>query len=273
MPFSKLDGGDIYYELHGPSMGSESLPIVVLRPFSRGPVGIQPFIDQLAQHHPVIKYDQRGIGKSPPYQLPGPVPMSGRASEVFELLESLQVAKAHVVCHSTGCGIGLSMIAAHPERVATITLVSPWTHADPHLLRTQNLRIAAARVLSPADYFRFNVSLLYPPDYRRAHEEGFAAMELATKDTSVDAAFIANGLIPILAFDSREITPLISCPTLIVVGNDDQLMPPWFGRSMAQDIRLSELVEFDGAGHMILETRPEELAAQMNAFINASDRH
>ena len=78
---------------------------------------------------------------------------------------------------------------------------------------------------------------------------------------------IENGLIPILAFDSRPITPQINCPTLIVVGIDDQLMPPWFGRSMAATISGSRLIEFDKVGHMILETRTEKLGARVLAFI------
>ncbi|MBT6275146.1 MAG: alpha/beta fold hydrolase, partial [Chromatiales bacterium] len=224
-----------------------------------------------AHRHPVINYDQRGIGQSPSGNVRSPVPMSARASEVFELLDALGLSKAHLVCHSTGCGIGLSMVAARPDRVATITLVSPWAYGDTYLTRMQNLRVAVARALGPGDYFRFNVSLLYPPDYRRQHEEGFAQMESAAEGTPVNADSIRNGLIPILAFDSRPVTAQIKCPALVVVGADDQLMPPWFGRSMAKDIPNSQLLEFDNAGHMILETRAQDLAARVLEFL--SDEH
>ena len=190
MPFMTLEAGDIFYEIHQvhdslPS--NQAIPVVILRPISRGPIGIGPFIELLAHHHPVINYDQRGMGQSPPGKIHAPVPMSARANEVFELLDALGLRTAHLVCHSTGCGIGLSMIAAQSERIATLTLVSPWAYGDAYLTRMQNLRIAAAKALMPDDYFRFNVSLLYPPEYRRQHEEGFAQMELVAADTEVNA--------------------------------------------------------------------------------------
>jgi pimeloyl-ACP methyl ester carboxylesterase len=45
-------------------------------------------------------------------------------------------------------------------------------------------------------------------------------------------------------------------------------MPTWFGHSIANDIPTAELVAFDNAGHMIPETRTEELAAAVSSFIN-----
>ena len=110
MPFLKLDRGDIYYEISGEAKQKENSPIIILKPLSRGPIGVQPFIDILAIKNPVINYDQRGLGKSPSSPFISPVPLSERAKEVFELLDGLSINSAHIVCHSTGCGIGLSMI-------------------------------------------------------------------------------------------------------------------------------------------------------------------
>jgi len=267
MPFAKLFGGDIYYEVNGQPINTQSTPIVILKPLSRGPVGVQPFINLLTTNFTVINYDQRGLGQSQSTLPPGPVPMNERATETLELLDSLSIKKIHLVCHSTGCGIGLSLADMHPEKISSITLISPWTHADNHLLKMQNLRVSAAKALEPLDYFRFNISLLYPTHYRRDHEQGFSEMELVNQNLKVDPKFISDGLIPILKFDSRKITQKIKCPTLVSFSIDDQLMPPWFGKSISDDILGSELQIFNNGGHMLPETCTVELASGIIEFI------
>ena len=260
MPMAQVDGGDLYYTRSGTGP-----PVVMLLPQSSGPVGVAPFIDTLAGTFTVIRYDQRGTGRSASAPSPDAMTMAGRADEVAALLDALGIARAHLCCHSTGCGIGLAMAAANPDRVDGLILTSPWSHADGHLTTMQQLRIAAARALDPYQYTWFNASLLFPPPYRRLHEAGFERM--ATGAALQDAEQIAHRLNAILAFDTRPLTQDIACPTLIITGEDDQLMPAWFGREMAQRMSSARLVALDSGGHMLPETRSEDLAATIQEFL------
>jgi pimeloyl-ACP methyl ester carboxylesterase len=261
MPIARVAGGDIHYTIEG--SGS---PVVMLLPQSSGPVGVQPFIDALSERFTVIRYDQRGTGRSAPVRAPDGMTMAARAAEVVGLLDTLGIARAHLCCHSTGCGIGLATVSAGPERVAGLVLASPWSHADGHLTTMQQLRIAAAGALAPYRYAWFNASLLFPPDFRRAHEAGFERM--AMEAAPQDADQIAARLNAILAFDARPLLPGIASPTLIVTAEDDQLMPAWFGREMAVAIAGSRLVILAGGGHMIPETRGDELADAVREFLD-----
>jgi len=260
MPMAQVDGGDLYYTRSG--TGS---PMVMLLPQSSGPLGVAPFIDALAETFTIIRYDQRGTGRSAPALTSDAMSMAGRADEVIGLLDALGIARAHLCCHSTGCGIGLATAAANPDRVDGLVLASPWSHADGHLTTMQQLRIAAARALDPYQYAWFNASLLFPPAYRRTHEAGFERM--ATDAAPQDAEQIANRLNAILSFDTRPLTPNIACPTLIVTGADDQLMPAWFGSDLAQRISGARLVALEGGGHMLTETRGDDLAAAIQEFL------
>ena len=65
MPLAKLFGGDIHYEINGHPIRSQSTPVIILKPLSRGPVGVQPFINLLTTNFTVINYDQRGLGQKP----------------------------------------------------------------------------------------------------------------------------------------------------------------------------------------------------------------
>ncbi|MCA8927636.1 MAG: alpha/beta fold hydrolase, partial [Alphaproteobacteria bacterium] len=158
MPTISTPGGAIAYSRSG-----RGTPLVLLLPQSAGPVGVAPFAQGLASGFAVIRYDQRGTGQSPPPSDPEAVSMADRGQEVADLLAALGIARAHLVCHSTGCGIGLAFASAHPERVERLALIAPWSHGDAFLTDMQTLRIAAAAELSAQTYARFNASLLFPP--------------------------------------------------------------------------------------------------------------
>ena len=151
----------------------------------------------------------------------------------------------------------MALAATHGRRVASLALVNPWTYGDAHLCTMQRLRVAAARALGPADYSRFNSALLFPPEYRRRHEVGFA--ELAAGARPQDADAIERRLEAILAFDARPLLTHISAPTVVVSARDDQLMPGWFATEAAAALPVAALAELDGGGHMLPETRTTEL--------------
>lgn len=234
-------------------------------PQSSGPVGVGPFLEGLAETFSVIRYDQRGTGGSPPPRDPAAVTMQHRAEEVAVLLQALDIPKAHLFCHSTGCGIGLAFAHACPDRVGRLVLAAPWQYADAHLATMQNLRVAAARGLNPQDYARFNASLLFPPGYRREHAEGFARQ--AAEAAPQDADQIASRLHAILAFDTRPLTPAIQTPTLVISADDDQLMPWWFGRDIAASMPNARYEELRGGGHMLPETRTGDLLRLAGSFL------
>jgi aminoacrylate hydrolase len=261
MPLTQNPSGDIAFSRTG-----SGAPLVLCLPQSSGPEGVGPFVEALAQGFTVIRYDQRGTGGSAPPIDPAAVTMADRAEEVAELLEALGIPKAHLFCHSTGCGIGIAFAAAYPDKVERLVLATPWQYGDPHITTMQNLRVAVARVLSPEDYATFNASLLFPPTYRREHEAGFSAQ--AASAAPQDAGQIASRLQAILSYDTRPVTPAIQTPTLVVSSDDDQLMPYWFGRDIAASMPNARYEEIHGGGHMLPETKTEVMVGLVKNFLD-----
>lgn len=260
MPNAEINGGYLNYEMRG-----SGPPLVLLLPQSSGPNGIGTFTDAMAQHFTLITYDQRGTGGSS--KAPGQMSMAAQAEDVVGLLDALELDCAALFCHSTGCGIGISVASMHTSRADALVLATPWTHGDAHLTQMQNLRMAAARALDPVAYARFNAALLFPPEYRRLNQVGFDRLSEAAIDNPQNADTITDRLNAILAFDARPILPQLDCPTLVAVAQDDQLMPHWFAREAAQLISNSELIELADGGHMLLETRGKELAGKTIEFL------
>lgn len=262
MPMATVDGGDIHYIERG-----SGAPVVMLLPQSGGPVGVEPFLDALAQSYRVITYDQRGTGRSAPVSASDGMSMARRAAEVVGLLDALGIDRAHLCGHSTGCGIGIATAATEPGWVDRLVLVNPWSHGDRHLITMQRLRVAAARALEPYRYAWFNASLLFPPEHRREHAAAFE--RLALEAAAQDADQIEARLEAILAFDARPLAPNLAGPALVATAADDQLMPAWFGTELAGLIPDASHLALDGGGHMLPETRGQELAAAISDFLAA----
>ena len=264
MPEADVRGAKVFYELAG-----NGTPLILLLPQSTGPAGRQGLIDGLARHHTVVTYDPLGTGRSAPPNHPSSI--EAEACDVEGLMDALALAQAHVACHSTGCGIGLSLAARYPARVAGLVLTAPWSYADDYLHTMQTLRKSAARALNPEQYARFNAAVLFPPEFRRDHAAGFAEQATHARAHPQDAEAIARRLDAILEFDARPLLPAIRCPTLVAFARDDQLMPPWFAEEIASAIQSAERVEFARGGHMLPETRTTEFVVAVAAFLDTVD--
>ncbi|MGI9410276.1 MAG: alpha/beta fold hydrolase [Hyphomicrobiaceae bacterium] len=243
-------------------------PLLLLLPQSSGPRGTGELVSGLAQDFRIISYDQRGTGKSSPST--GSYAISQQAADAIELIDAIGLDKVGLVCHSTGCGIGLSMACEAPDRVAALVLAAPWSHGDRFLSTMQNLRISAANALDPEPYAHFNASLLFSPAYRRRFADEFANLAAQANDHPHQPEVIEQRLQAILAFDARPLLDRVRCRTLVTVARDDQLMPPWFAREISLGIANAELVELEAGGHMILETCSQDITALVAAFMKQS---
>jgi pimeloyl-ACP methyl ester carboxylesterase len=264
-----VDGGQLHFEIKG--VGE---PLALALPQSTGPDARRAFLDALARKHTVITYDQRGTGRSSAAD--GPMSMASQAADFLAVIRSLvrsfELPRVSLLCHSTGCGIGLSAAGSAGRELGRLILIAPWTYADPHLTIMQNLRKAAARSLDPLPYQHFNAALLFPPEYRRAHREGFERMAAEAEKRPQNPREIAARLDAILAFDARPLLERIVNETLIMAAIDDQLMPAWFAEDMAARVSAARYVAFPGGGHMLPETRTDEVVSAITAFMEGSDQ-
>ena len=120
------------------------------------------------------------------------------------------------------------------------------------------LGVALAAVTSAAD------------DVEGIEREVEAAFErLALEAAAQDADQIEARLEAILAFDARPLAPNLAGPALVATAADDQLMPAWFGTELAGLIPDASHLALDGGGHMLPETRGQELAAAISDFLAA----
>jgi pimeloyl-ACP methyl ester carboxylesterase len=81
----------------------------------------------LASRYRVTAYDLRGHGYSE--VTPSGYTSADLADDLAGLLDSLAIARAHLVGYSFGATVALHAAALHPTRVASLVLAEPWISA------------------------------------------------------------------------------------------------------------------------------------------------
>jgi pimeloyl-ACP methyl ester carboxylesterase len=185
-----------------------------------------------------------------------PYDLGDMARDTVGLLDTLGIVSAHVVGASMGGMIGQLVAASYPERVRSLTSIMSTTGAR-HLPQP-SLRVRSELLRRPADpsnvdslveHYERLFHVIGSPGYPTPPEEFRARIRRAVERGYHPAGFLRQ-LGAILANGDR--TPLlgrIRCPTLVIHGKADPLVPYAGGVDTAYRIRDSRLVLLDGYGH------------------------
>jgi pimeloyl-ACP methyl ester carboxylesterase len=231
----------------------------------------------LAAQHRVVTLDLPGFGYSP---MPAdPISISGYARLLDRLLGELGIDAAAVVGNSMGGFIAAELAIAFPQRVERLVLISAAgvsttnhpgsTRAVPVLARL-NLALAAAGtwVATKSDVLarraRLRDALL---NVVVRHPSRLPAALAAEQLRGAGKPGFLQGLEAVLHYDVRERLPEIACPTLIVWGEGDRLIPVRDADVFAELIPDSRKVIFEDTGHMAMLERPAAFNALLKDFL------
>lgn len=209
----------------------------------------------------VVRYDHRDTGRSRT-DPPGAPSYTGDdlALDPVRVLDALGVDRAHLVGVSMGGGIAQQVAMEHPERVASLTLIStsPVVHVEtvgPGLPGpTAEVRAqldspppdpdwgdpdAVVRSLADGD------RAFAGPGYDEA--ASFAAARRVV-ERSIDPAAAANHFL-VASSPVHGALSAVAAPTLVLHGEADPLFPPEHGAALAAAIPGARLVLLPGVGH------------------------
>ena len=225
----------------------------------------QPQLDGLADRYRLTAFDNRGAGRTP---LPdGPLSVTTMADDAGALLAALEVQSAHVAGFSMGSAIAQELALRHPERVRSLVLVSTYARADA-LFRSQLDFWHWLPEVAPSEraFFETFFTWVYTP---RAHSDGsvdqIVEEALAFPHQQSVEAFQAQVDV-CRAHDTVDRLSQIAAPTLVLCGEFDVILPPRFGRFVAEGIPNARFEVMPGEAHQPFQEVPDELNARVDAF-------
>jgi pimeloyl-ACP methyl ester carboxylesterase len=163
---------------------------------------------------------------------------------------------------SMGGYIAFEIMRQAPERVAKLALLdTAATPETPQQTATRKTRIELAR------YGRFAeaIELMFPTLVHRdrhGDEDLKRIVDQMGEETGADA-FIRQQHAIMARADSRLSLAAISCPTLMVVGDADELTPPAAAQAIAAGISGARLVVIPQCGHLSTLERPGAVNAAL----------
>jgi len=255
----QIGAGEIVVEEQG---AGEPLLMVHGFPFDRrmwrGQMGAFPGMRLLLP-------DLRGHGESE--AIPPPYTLVDLAEDLRQILDHLAIERTILAGLSMGGYVALAFGGRYPERLRALLLLDTHPKADPPDVRRGRAETAArARTEGVAKLAgelteRFVGGRTMDPD-------AVALIRQMILDTSVEGMV---GSLTAMASrpDSTPILPAITCPTLVLVGSEDNITPPAMSREMHAAIPGAALVEIPGAGHLAPLEAPVPVNAAIAGFLRA----
>jgi 3-oxoadipate enol-lactonase len=259
MPFVTLDDGTrLAYRVDG----AEGAPTLVLVNSLGSDIRMwEPGVAELGCYFRVVRYDTRGHGRSD--APPGPYSIERLGRDLLELLDHLQMARAHVCGVSLG-GLTVQWIAAHhPERVERAVLAN--TAARIGTETGWEARIEAVRAGGMAAVREAVVARFLCAGFRARRPDIARAIGDMLEATS-PAGYI-GACAALRDADLGAIVSSIRVPTLIVAGEADEATPPSRAEELHAAIAESALVVLPGAGHLSNVEQPSAFNQCLLAFL------
>ena len=264
--FAEVNGIRIAYRVEGAGP-----PLVLVMGYRLSSAAWPPvFVEALARQFTVITLDNRGTGFSDK-----PVhgyAIANLARDIHGLLGELAISRVHLLGYSMGGAIAQEFVRQFPERVQSLMLCATMcggtraTYAKPSVTRVMR----EIDGMSPEQIARRIWQVTYAPAYLERHEalvEDQARREIAfpTPLHSADLQFQAFA-----EFDGSKALAQIACPTLVLTGDLDELIPAQNSAMMASLIPDVRLAVIPGGGHRVLWEATDECIDLISGFIRGT---
>jgi len=254
MPYLSLPSINLFYEEVG--TGPETLV------FSHGLLWSHKMFDaqvaEFAKTYRVIAYDHRGQGKS---EVKGPYDMDTVAEDAADLIRALVGGPVHFIGLSMGGFTGMRLAARHPELVKSLVLLETSANAEPQENLSQykllNGLVRWIGIISPIanKVMKIMFAKSWLADATHVDSIRHWKRELSSNKKSivgpVEGVIYRKGV-------EAELSK-ITCPTLVIVGDEDVATTPQKASFIQQGIVGAKLETIVGAGHSSCIEKPQEV--------------
>jgi 3-oxoadipate enol-lactonase len=251
-------------ELHHRLDGPDDAPVLMLSN-SLG-TNLAMWEDQLAAlagRFRVLRYDQRGHGRSP--ATPGPYTIAELAGDALDLLDRLGLERVSFCGVSLGGMTGMWLAINSPERLERLALCCTSAHLPPREMWTE--RAATVRAHGIEAVVDAQLERWFTPALAELRPEALERTRQALLDTPAEG--YAGCCEAIAAHDLRGELGAIRTPTLVLAAAADPATPPEHGRLIAAGIGGARLVVLEQGRHLAAVESPEEFSREVLAHLTA----
>ena len=235
-----------------------------------------PVMRQLAREHRVIAVDLPGYGGSSPI---GRVTPAASAVFLWRFAEAVSVRCPVLVGHSLGGAIALHMALRWPDRVPALGLVSPLgmgRAVNPHLLQVANplldlTLLAPILPLGPQVLTALTAAEGSSRPWRLPASWWRSQLRTASSPTALRTTVRTTRAVIGPAGQRELLVHRLSelpMPTLVVWGEDDEVLPVSQAYAAAGHLRRGRLALLPRCGHLVADEAGDRLSRVLREFFD-----
>ena len=264
--FVNWRGAEIHYTDEG-----SGVPVVMIHGLGGSFLNWNKLRDRMKDDYRVIRIDLPGFGMSDMPQVD-----AGKANYIQQyrdfmsfMLDTLHVDSVYLVGNSMGGMMSWGAAADHPYKVKKLVLIAAAGYD------LENVSNTAARMLKvpmvgyflkhgfPLSFSEGNAKKVFFDPTKINPESVKNNNSMWNRDGNIPAAI---SLASSGQFPDSSLIATIKCPTLVIWGKDDKIVPVNHAYRFQRDIKGSQLVIFDSCGHCAMIEMPDETAAAIKSF-------
>ena len=256
--YLEVDGSKIYYEERGSGPA-----VVFLHDGLLGAESWDAICEVLAGKYHVVRYDRRGYGRSE-----APTRAFSPAEDLFRLLTHLDLQHAVVVGSSSGGALAIDFAIERPQMVDGLFLIGPVLHGMPF---TEHFLARARQNSAPMERGDIKTTarnwsedqFLIAGGHDQARRKFYDALVASPQNLKYDPQFDEK-----LSPPASQRLAEVKAPTIILAGESDIADVHAHCGAINTGIRESNRVVVKGVGHLIQLEKPDEVAKQLEEFMN-----
>ena len=229
-------------------------------------------IEGLERRWRVVAPDMRGYGES---EKPRTVSFQDYLQDLEELMRQLSIDEEHAILVGHSFGAMVAQAYARGRRLKGLVLVGSLLRHKPDAMDWIIEHIPSFLwrpiLFKPNPLtVRFYRDLFFSPS---SPPEAFEEFMKDNADYISSLPAHVHRYSKILkGYDASPWLSEVKCPTLVVVGKDDKVTPVEQNERIAELIPNARLVVVEGAGHLILYEKPDELNSLIESFVEELTR-
>jgi len=269
MPILEMNHKKIFFDVQG-----EGKPILILNGIMMSTKSWDPFVQSLSQHNQLIRVDFYDQGQSD--QLEAYYSQAIQVEVIEQLLKHLNIKKVSIVGISYGGEIAILYAQKNIDCVERLVLFNTTSYTSPWLLEIGRQWKSIGKTKDGQTYYQATIPVIYSPTFYEKKLKWMKNREAYLLPIFSNPIFLGamDRLITSAeSYDAREKLSLITCPTLIVSGDEDYLTPIENQKELKNNLPNAHMVILPQVGHASMYEKPLLFVSLILGFINTQDDH
>lgn len=223
-------------------------------------------VPSLSRQFRVLCPDLRGSGRSP---AEGEISTMALADDLLQMIDRLGIERAHWVGHSYGSVVLQHLAVKAPSRLISLGLIGPIQSASDAARTALKGRAEKARTEGLADIGTATAQVGTSAE-TKSHRPEVAAFvrEMVMRQEAHAYAATCEAV----ASSAPAAIESITCPTLVITGDEDMTSPPTNAQAIADKIAGARFHVLPRCGHWTPVERPREVADLLLNFLLGKGR-